>query len=59
MKLSQVKLVVSDMDGTLLNNQGQVSQDFFNLFEDFLAGIIAMHFIITYLNLHIYIFQKI
>ena len=33
MKLSQVKLVVSDMDGTLLNNQGEVSQNFFNLFE--------------------------
>lgn len=33
MKLSQVKLVVSDMDGTLLNNQGKVSKDFFNLFE--------------------------
>ncbi|HIC33017.1 MAG TPA: HAD-IIB family hydrolase, partial [Flavobacteriaceae bacterium] len=33
MKLSQVKLVVSDMDGTLLNNQGKVSQDFFKLFE--------------------------
>lgn len=34
MKLSQVKLIVSDMDGTLLNSQGHVSQDFFNLFED-------------------------
>lgn len=33
MKLSQVKLVVSDMDGTLLNSQGKVSQDFFNLFK--------------------------
>lgn len=28
---SKVKLVVSDMDGTLLNSKGEVSQQFFNL----------------------------
>jgi len=31
---SKVKLVVSDMDGTLLNSQGQVSKQFFNLFKE-------------------------
>ena len=31
---SKVKLVVSDMDGTLLNSQGQVSPQFFNLFKE-------------------------
>ncbi|WP_199269146.1 HAD family hydrolase [Polaribacter sp. L3A8] len=33
MNLSNVKLVVSDMDGTLLNSQGKVSNLFFDLFE--------------------------
>ncbi|MGO4911912.1 HAD family hydrolase [Leeuwenhoekiella sp. W20_SRS_FM14] len=33
MDLSQVKLVVSDMDGTLLNDQGAVSSLFFEQFE--------------------------
>lgn len=33
MNLSQVKLVVSDMDGTLLNSQGQISPQFFKLFD--------------------------
>ncbi|TRZ41566.1 HAD family hydrolase [Robertkochia solimangrovi] len=33
MDLSKVKLVVSDMDGTLLNTNGKVSDDFFELFE--------------------------
>jgi hypothetical protein len=32
MNLSKVKLVVSDMDGTLLNSKGEVSPLFFNLF---------------------------
>ncbi|MDG1195520.1 MAG: HAD family hydrolase [Polaribacter sp.] len=31
---TKVKLVVSDMDGTLLNSQGQVSSQFFNLFKE-------------------------
>jgi Cof subfamily protein (haloacid dehalogenase superfamily) len=31
---SKVKLVVSDMDGTLLNSKGEVSHRFFNLFKD-------------------------
>jgi Cof subfamily protein (haloacid dehalogenase superfamily) len=30
---SRVKLVVSDMDGTLLNTKGEVSAEFFNLFK--------------------------
>ncbi len=30
---SKVKLVVSDMDGTLLNSKGQVSSQFFDLFN--------------------------
>ena len=30
---SKVKLVVSDMDGTLLNSKGEVSDIFFELFE--------------------------
>ena len=34
MDLSQVKLVVSDMDGTLLNDQGVVSSLFFKQFEE-------------------------
>lgn len=33
MLLSQVRLVVSDMDGTLLNSQDQVSQEFFQHLE--------------------------
>ena len=33
MKLSQVKLIVSDMDGTLLNDKGEVSPKFFKLFD--------------------------
>jgi len=33
MDLSKVKLVVSDMDGTLLNSKHQVSSRFFTLFE--------------------------
>lgn len=35
MDLSQIKLVVSDMDGTLLNSHHQVSDSFFKLFEQF------------------------
>ena len=33
MNLSEVKLVVSDMDGTLLNNNSEVSNRFFEQFE--------------------------
>jgi Cof subfamily protein (haloacid dehalogenase superfamily) len=33
MDLSKIKLVVSDMDGTLLNSEGNVSKDFFQLFQ--------------------------
>ena len=33
MNLSKVKLVVSDMDGTLLNSKGEVSNLFFKLFK--------------------------
>ncbi|RCS28039.1 HAD family hydrolase [Polaribacter sp. WD7] len=33
MNLSKVKLVVSDMDGTLLNSKGEVSNLFFDLFK--------------------------
>jgi Cof subfamily protein (haloacid dehalogenase superfamily) len=31
---SKIKLVVSDMDGTLLNSKGEVSQQFFTLFKE-------------------------
>ncbi|OQD41694.1 haloacid dehalogenase [Croceivirga radicis] len=34
MDLSKIKMVVSDMDGTLLNNQHEVSKEFFHLFEN-------------------------
>jgi Cof subfamily protein (haloacid dehalogenase superfamily) len=34
MNLSEVKLVVSDMDGTLLNPNSEVSSTFFNLFDE-------------------------
>lgn len=34
MDLSQIKLVVSDMDGTLLNSKHEVSNQFFKLFEE-------------------------
>lgn len=33
MNLEKVKLVVSDMDGTLLNSKGEVSAQFFKLFQ--------------------------
>ena len=33
MDLSQVKMVVTDMDGTLLNSKSEVSAEFFKLFE--------------------------
>ncbi|MBC9796944.1 HAD family hydrolase [Sinomicrobium weinanense] len=34
MDLSQVKLIATDMDGTLLNSKSQVSDRFFELFEE-------------------------
>tara|TARA_R110002049_G_scaffold101379_2_gene245935 strand:+ start:219 stop:1043 length:825 start_codon:yes stop_codon:yes gene_type:complete len=34
MTLSQVKLVVTDMDGTLLNTKGEISELFFNQFNE-------------------------
>ena len=34
MDFSTVKLVVSDMDGTLLNSKGEVSNHFFHLYEE-------------------------
>lgn len=43
MELSQVKLVVTDMDGTLLNSKSQVSPLFFKLFQKLQAYNI--HFI--------------
>lgn len=33
MDLSNIKLVVTDMDGTLLNSKGEVSPEFFSLFK--------------------------
>ena len=33
MNLTKIKLVVSDMDGTLLNSKGQVSKGFYTLFK--------------------------
>lgn len=43
MDLAQVKLVVTDMDGTLLNSQGEVSDRFYSLFEQLKANNI--HFV--------------
>ncbi|WP_417360968.1 HAD family hydrolase [Galbibacter sp.] len=43
MNLAQVKLVVTDMDGTLLNSQGEVSNQFYSLFEQLKANDI--HFV--------------
>ena len=34
MDLSQIKMVVTDMDGTLLNSNHEVSNRFFELFEE-------------------------
>ncbi|NIK92963.1 HAD family hydrolase [Mangrovimonas sp. CR14] len=34
MNLSQIKLIATDMDGTLLNSKGQVSERFFELFKE-------------------------
>ena len=34
MNLKDIKLVISDMDGTLLNSKHEVSQEFFNLFRE-------------------------
>ncbi len=34
MDLSKVKMVVTDMDGTLLNSKGQISSTFFNLYSE-------------------------
>ncbi|TBV24827.1 Cof-type HAD-IIB family hydrolase [Meridianimaribacter sp. CL38] len=34
MNLSQVKLVVTDMDGTLLNSKGEVSDNFYSIFKE-------------------------
>ncbi len=34
MDLSQIKLVATDMDGTLLNSKSEVSRHFFDLFEE-------------------------
>ncbi|WP_417444376.1 HAD family hydrolase [Joostella sp.] len=43
MDLSKVRLVVTDMDGTLLNTKGEVSDSFFELFKKFKANDI--HFV--------------
>ncbi|WP_031428011.1 Cof-type HAD-IIB family hydrolase [Flavimarina sp. Hel_I_48] len=43
MDLAQVRLVVSDMDGTLLNKDGKVSDRFFSLYEELLD--LDVHFI--------------
>lgn len=45
MLLSQVRLVVSDMDGTLLNSQDQVSQEFFQHLEQLQKS--GIHFAIA------------
>jgi len=43
MDLSKVKLVVTDMDGTLLNSQGHVSPLFFSIFKQLQA--LNIHFV--------------
>lgn len=42
MELDKVKLVVTDMDGTLLNSKGEVSDRFFELYNDLKGDI---HFV--------------
>lgn len=41
MNLKNIKLVVSDMDGTLLNSKGKVSDKFFSLFQQLQANNIT------------------
>ncbi|WP_340065455.1 HAD family hydrolase [Ascidiimonas aurantiaca] len=43
MKLANVQLVVTDMDGTLLNSKGEVSTRFFELFEE--LSSYGVHFV--------------
>ncbi len=43
MTLSNVKLVVTDMDGTLLNSKGEVSKRFLNLYQE--LSSLGVHFI--------------
>ncbi|WP_053992360.1 HAD family hydrolase [Mangrovimonas sp. TPBH4] len=43
MNLSQIKLVVTDMDGTLLNSKGEVSSNFYKLFNELKTN--NVHFI--------------
>ena len=51
MNLSNVKLVVSDMDGTLLNSNGKVSSLFFELFQQLKKQNI--HFIVPKTKFHL------
>ena len=44
MDLSQIKLVITDMDGTLLNSNHQISDQFFELFHQLKSDV---HFVIA------------
>ena len=48
MNLKDIKLVISDMDGTLLNSKHEVSQEFFNLFKK--GEIKGKSYLIKYCN---------
>ena len=39
MDLSQIKMVVTDMDGTLLNSKHEVSSRFFEIYEELKKNI--------------------
>jgi Cof subfamily protein (haloacid dehalogenase superfamily) len=56
MELSNVRMVVTDMDGTLLNSKSQVSHRFFELFDE-LAGH-GVHFVAASGRQYSSIFEK-
>ena len=56
MELSAVKMVVTDMDGTLLNSKSQVSERFFDLYED--LHRLGVHFVAASGRQYSSIFEK-
>lgn len=56
MELSNVKMVVTDMDGTLLNSRSQVSERFFDLFEELQEH--GVHFVAASGRQYTSIFEK-
>ena len=56
MELSNVKMVVTDMDGTLLNSRSAVSERFFDLFEELQEH--GVHFVAASGRQYTSIFEK-